>query len=370
MIAGGSFNGIVQYWDTRQPNRPAAHSLIEESHKDPVWSIKWLQSKSGELLSVSTDGNAFVWDCRLPEKPVEIHKIDEDSLQLQPKNNEGGAKGVLGGLCVDYDPQVGGPSRYMIGTEQGTILSCNRKGKTQAEKISSNTFNGHHGPVYSVQRNPVFSKYFLSVGDWTARLWFEDFKFMPMFSTFYHKAYLTCGVWHNVRPGVFFTTRMDGYMDIWDLMLRQTTPALSLQVSDYALHTAKPSPDGRLIAAGGIDGNVTLVELSPSLCTLATDEKNSIGTLFENESLRDKNLDRAVKEKRAGAKQRERRSTHLSEMTRAPMDEEEQLEAIAHKYVSTVQEEKTEGAKHRDNTEADRRKLLEDIEDGMEFREQ
>lgn len=367
LIAGGSWNGVVQFWDTRQPNRPAARSLIEESHKDPVWAVKWLQSKSGELLSVSTDGNVFVWDCRLPEKPVTIHSISEDNVVLQPRNNEGGAKGILGGLCLDYDPLVGGPAKYMIGTEQGTILSCNRKGKTQHEKLGANTFNGHHGPIYAVQRNPTFSKYFLSVGDWSARLWFEDFKFTPMFSTFYHKAYLTCGAWHTVRPGVFFTTRMDGYVDVWDLMLRQTTPSLSFQVSDYALHTLKPSHDGKYVATGGIDGNVSLMELSPSLCTLAPDEKNVIGTLFENESVRDKNLDRAVKEKRAAAKQRERRSTHMTELTKAPADGEVDLDDLSAKYMQKVESEKTGDAEARDDADAQRLRKLEDLEDGMEL---
>ncbi|KPA84631.1 putative dynein [Leptomonas pyrrhocoris] len=367
LIAGGSWNGVVQFWDTRQPNRPAARSLIEESHKDPVWAIKWLQSKSGELLSVSTDGNVFVWDCRLPEKPVTIHSISEDNVVLQPRNNEGGAKGILGGLCLDYDPQVGGPAKYMIGTEEGTVLSCNRKGKTQHEKLGSNTFNGHHGPIYSVQRNPIFSKYFLTVGDWSARLWFEDFKFTPMFSTFYHKAYLTCGAWHTVRPGVFFTTRMDGYLDVWDLMLRQTTPSLSYQVSDYALHTLKPSHCGKYIATGGIDGNVSLMELSPSLCTLATDEKNVIGTLFENESLRDKNLDRAVKEKRANAKQRQRRSTYMAELTKPSTDAEVNLDEVSAQYMDRVEAEKTGDADARDEAYAQRLRALEDLEDGMEL---
>ena len=38
----------------------------------------------------------------------------------------------------------------MVGTEQGAILLCNRKGKTQADKIT-NAFTGHHGPIYSLQ---------------------------------------------------------------------------------------------------------------------------------------------------------------------------------------------------------------------------
>nr|CCC95944.1 unnamed protein product [Trypanosoma congolense IL3000] len=365
IIAGGSWNGVVQYWDTRQPTRPASRSLIETSHKDPVWAVKWLQSKSGELLSVSTDGDVHVWDCRIPDKPLELQRLSDDSLTLLPKNNEGGSKGILGGLCLDYDPQVGGPSKYMIGTEQGTILSCNRKGKTQADKLGPNTFNGHHGPVYSVQRNPFFSKYFLSVGDWTARMWFEDFKFTPLFSTFYHKSYLTSGAWHPVRPGVFFTTRMDGHLDFWDLMLRQSTPALSVQVSDYALHTAKPTSEGKHIAVGGIDGNVTLLELSPSLYTCMPDEKFNIGQLLENQSIRDKNLDRAVKEKRTAARQRQRRSTVLNEQR--GIEPLEDLDKVAEDYRSAVESERKRDTEERVEVESYRQKLLEDIGEGVEF---
>ncbi|CCW70602.1 unnamed protein product [Phytomonas sp. Hart1] len=370
-IAGGSWNGVVQYWDCRQPNRPAAHSLVDESHKDPVWAVRWLQSKSGELLSVSTDGNVYVWDCRLPDKPSEIHSIADDNLVLQPKSTDGAGRcDVLGGLCLDYDPQVGGPSKYMIGTEQGVILSCNRKGKTHQEKIGSNSFVGHHGPVYSVQRNPSFSKYFLSVGDWTARLWFEDFKFAPTFSTFYHEAYLTSGAWHPVRPGVFFTTRMDGHLDIWDLMLRQTTPSLSLHVSDYALHALKPSHDGRVVATGGIDGNVTLLELSPSLCGLAPDERNVIGQLFENESLRDKNLERAFKEKRAAARQRaSHRGSTRGSIVKPNEGDLGDLETVARQYLDGVNKEKEEEIQARTEIDEVRDKLFKDIEDGVDLGE-
>lgn len=61
------------------------------------------------------------------------------------------------------------PTKFMVGTEQGSIFTCNRKAKTPAEKIVS-VYPGHHGPVYALQRNPFFPKNFLSVGDWTARV--------------------------------------------------------------------------------------------------------------------------------------------------------------------------------------------------------
>ena len=36
--------------------------------------------------------------------------------------------------------------------------------------------SGHMGPVYHISRNPQFPKIFLTVGDWTARVWSEDIK--------------------------------------------------------------------------------------------------------------------------------------------------------------------------------------------------
>lgn len=65
------------------------------------------------------------------------------------------------------------PTKFMVGTEQGIVVSCNRKAKTSAEKIVC-TFSGHHGPIYALQRNPFYPKNFLTVGDWTARIWSEE----------------------------------------------------------------------------------------------------------------------------------------------------------------------------------------------------
>ena len=42
------------------------------------------------------------------------------------------------------------PTKFMVGTEQGVILSCNRKAKTPQDKIT-NAFTGHHGPIYALQ---------------------------------------------------------------------------------------------------------------------------------------------------------------------------------------------------------------------------
>lgn len=46
----------------------------------------------------------------------------------------------------------------------------------------------------------------------------------------YHSAYLTSGCFSPTRAGVFFVTRMDGVMDIWDHFYRQNEVAYSHKV--------------------------------------------------------------------------------------------------------------------------------------------
>ena len=80
----------------------------------------------------------------------------------------------------------------MLGTDQGVALGCSRKAKCQAEYIL-NTYQAHYGPVRALQRNPCYTKVivdsnfllhqltshlyfqnFLTIGDWSARVWSED----------------------------------------------------------------------------------------------------------------------------------------------------------------------------------------------------
>lgn len=185
----------------------------------------------------------------------------------------------------------------MVGTEQGIVISCNRKAKTPAEKIVC-TFYGHHGPIYALQRNPFYPKNFLTVGDWTARIWSEDSRESSIMWTKYHMAYLSDGAWSPVRPAVFFTTKMDGTLDIWDLVFKQCDPALSLKVCDDPLFCLRVQDTGCLIACGSELGTTTLLEVSSSLSTLQRNEKNIASSIFERETRREKILEARNREMR------------------------------------------------------------------------
>lgn len=56
-LVSGQFNGQVAMWDTRRSNEPCEYSVIENSHRDPVHNVLWINSKTGtEFFSGSTDG--------------------------------------------------------------------------------------------------------------------------------------------------------------------------------------------------------------------------------------------------------------------------------------------------------------------------
>lgn len=51
----------------------------------------------------------------------------------------------------------------------------------------------------------------------------------------YQMSYLTDACWSPVRPSVFTTVKMDGTLDVWDVLFKQNDPTLSLKVSRVAL---------------------------------------------------------------------------------------------------------------------------------------
>ncbi len=90
------------FWDTRKGAYPVDTSPIEKSHRDPVYSLSWVQSKSGTeffskiflfffhflysycMIGVSTDGQVFWWDTRKLNEPTESLLLDPVSRVLFP----------------------------------------------------------------------------------------------------------------------------------------------------------------------------------------------------------------------------------------------------------------------------------------------
>eukprot|EP00611_Tribonema_gayanum_P022017 TRINITY_DN4346_c0_g2_i3.p1 TRINITY_DN4346_c0_g2~~TRINITY_DN4346_c0_g2_i3.p1 ORF type:complete len:599 (+),score=167.96 TRINITY_DN4346_c0_g2_i3:195-1991(+) len=293
-LVGGSYNGLINFFDLRKPGGltgtclPLESSVIEKSHHDPVYDVFWVSSKTGnQCCSVSTDGQMMWWDTRRLAEPTDV-------LQLATDSKGGGM--VLGGSSMEYN-QEAGPTKYLVGTEQGIVLQINLRNRKQNNGISVFDMQAgkHHGPIYSVQRNPAQNKFFMTVGDWTARIWAEDIK-TPIMTTKYHGAYLTGGCFSPTRAGVFYVTRMDGVVDVWDYYYRQNEVAYSHKVGDAALSSiavqGSAQAGGRLVAVGDVNGTVSLLEVCESLAVgQGAQEKAAIGAMFEREMKQEKNLE-------------------------------------------------------------------------------
>ncbi|CAF1064150.1 unnamed protein product [Adineta steineri] len=272
----------VCIFDTRKGNAPVEQSLIENSHRDPVYKTIWLHTKlETEFFSASTDGKIFWWDTRRLSEPVETLILDID--------RKGRIENSYGAMSLDYEPTM--PMKFMVGTEQGSIVACNRKGQTNADKIG-HVYAGHSGPVYALQRHPHCLKNFLSIGDWTVRIWSEEVRDDCIMLTRPSMYALTDGQWSPTRSSIFFTTKMNGTLDIWDILFKQNEPTVSVKVTNEPLHCLRvQEPHGRLIACGSQNGTVTLLELSNNLCVQRKNEKSLVNGMFDRETRRTKILE-------------------------------------------------------------------------------
>mmetsp|Transcript_65783 Transcript_65783/g.173663 ORF Transcript_65783/g.173663 Transcript_65783/m.173663 type:complete len:566 (+) Transcript_65783:113-1810(+) len=322
VLVGGSYNGLVCTFDTRKGPSPVETSLIEKSHRDPVYDIAFLAGKTAfECASTSTDGQVLWWDIRKPEP------IDQLFLEDKTPGYEGR---LMGGVSMEYTTAGG---KFLIGTEQGKIVSCNRKAKNPADRIGA-MYEGHFGPVYALQRNLFFPKYFLTIGDWTVRLWNEEIRH-PVMTSKYSKNYVLDARWSPTRPGVFVTTKMDGTLDVWDYYYKQNDPTLSLQVDDDGLFTVNVQEQGQYLATGSVDGSVYLLELCESLMVMQSNEKIAVSQMLERESKREKNLEVRAKELRQ--KEKKQAESAADDMMENKVPWEEQLKEVEEKFWTSVQ---------------------------------
>ncbi|GMI57838.1 hypothetical protein ScalyP_jg11939 [Parmales sp. scaly parma] len=348
-LVGGSYNGLVTFYDLRKPNAPEKQcmafesSVIEKSHHDPVYDVFWISSKTGnQCASVSTDGQMMWWDTRRLGEPT-------DTLELATDSKGGGM--TLGGSSMEYNTEAG-PTKYLVGTEQGVVLSINLRNRKTNNGVAvyDNGPGKHHGPIYSIQRNPTHNKFFMTVGDWTARIWVEDLK-TPIMTTKYHNSYLTSGCWSPTRAGVFYVTRMDGVVDIWDYFYRQNEVAYSHKVGDVALSTISvqgtTQQGGRLVAVGDINGTVSLLEVCDSLAVQQPNEKLAINGMFDRETKQEKNLELRERDlKRAKAAEEEANNKEAADKKDGKDEKmEELLRKVDADFLSMIKEAEDDESK-------------------------
>jgi len=289
-LVGGMTHGSLSLWDIRQGSLPVWTSAIEKSHHDAVSSVKWISSKTAfECVSVSADGTAMTWDTRSNTEPIE-----SISLTPSPEMIPEGFTGPFGGCSLDY--HTGVPTKYMVGTVEGLVLTVNRKSNDPNNRISG-VFPGHYGPVYAVRRHPTDTKYFCSVSDWCCRFFTEDNK-TPLLTIPAQRNYLTNAVWGLSRTSVVYTGNAVGGIDAWDLIQSLKEPVCSINVGSCPVYSMAVESTGQFLLTGDADGTATLLELNEPLRNISASERSLFNGMMSREAKRVKNYDQYLKEQK------------------------------------------------------------------------
>jgi dynein intermediate chain 2, axonemal len=310
LLGSGQRNGQFALFDVRQGPEAVGVTDLRQSHSDCLTSLAWTQSKTGtEFMTAGLDGNVIWWDSRRLNERVETLTLKErnagntSSSSAQQAAAAATTEGpCFAATCLEYSIAAG-PAKFMVGTSSGAVLSGNRRAKTPADRITG-SFRGHVGPIVSLSRHPFFPKHFLSIGDWTARVWSEDLH-TPLITTPYRPSYYSAGAWSQNRPSVFYCTAADGCLEAWDLLKSYSEPVLTSNAADCAL-TCLAVQDSNatqgLLAVGCKDGTTLLVKPSAGLAQSQGDEKAAFSAMMERETGREKALEKAGKEAKARAR--------------------------------------------------------------------
>ncbi|XP_023324346.1 dynein intermediate chain 3, ciliary [Eurytemora carolleeae] len=182
IIAGGLYNGQVCVWDVRVGSHVQNIVPVPFSHTEPVYGLVWTNVKSGkELQTCSPDGTIKWWDIRNLDKPTETLILD---IENKDTRSPGDIDAALEGSVLEYEHTI--PAKYMVATSQGVILNCSKKARSQPE-VFGKRYSAHTGDIVALQRCKIFPKNFLTVGDYTAKIWSEDIDESPLIS-------LNCGI--------------------------------------------------------------------------------------------------------------------------------------------------------------------------------
>ncbi|KAJ8725984.1 hypothetical protein PYW07_000682 [Mythimna separata] len=334
VLVSALISGQVAAFDERTPLAAVALSPAHEAHRDAVRNVLFINSKSGqEFFSGGTDGALKWWDLRRLDAPTE--QLCLDMVKAQEPQSMSRAKGVS---VLEFEPTM--PTRFMVGTEDGLVLTGNRKAKTVADKISGK-FDAHWGPVWALKRNPGFLKNFLTVGDWSARVWSEDCKESAILWTPPGRQSITDGAWSPTRFSLMLLAQTSGVLTLWDLLKRHHEPLLSLQVCEEPLAKVVPHDAGALVACGSRRGNVYLLELSAALAGCGKQDKALLTQVLEREARRERILEARLREIKLRLRKAEEPSPAASLASADGAAADADLEAAAAEYAAVVRKELT-----------------------------
>lgn len=327
IVIGGTISGQVCFWDTSLvndknkidmlPKQKEAHELltltnsgINDSHKGPVKSICWLPGKVRverknyfvlleeekgvtQVSTLSEDGLILFWETHFttdksPYKNSEFIWQPLLRVQMTRPDNRNEMGGSFHYLSLKQDHSL-----IWATNDHGDLVQVDWAARSMddskpesVKKMYSCDVNFR--PATALDVSPFFSDIILTVHDFHFSIWKNGCE-TPVYTSYFHSTYLTCGSFSPTRPAVIFIGRSDGRIDIWDFLDQSHKESLFFNLTSQKLTLirfleVKRTP--QLVAVGDYLGNVHVLEVARQTPKDLEREKKTIYGFWSSEEER------------------------------------------------------------------------------------
>ncbi|KAK2157176.1 hypothetical protein LSH36_196g03010 [Paralvinella palmiformis] len=295
--------GLVLFWDTRPPKTYGGHEKQKDLMKNPMGvpdtfkhlDLTWKPMLKVNLYKSEPGGDHAPTKFSISERHGDKTNFSDDGDQ----DKENSANTMAGGFTMGAT-QTGSAKRtlkniktqFYCGTEDGEIVYVDWMPQKDQDtgKLQTPKPDYYHaimdGPIVTLQRSPFFKDIVLCVGGWTFSLWKEGVTTGSILSSCASSKRLTAGYWSPSRPAVFYITKQDGSVDIWDLLDRTHEPSMNQSVSPAPITSIYPfqvTNKQHLLAVGDNSGTLHILEIPWSLRQPTPNELQGVANYFDRE---------------------------------------------------------------------------------------
>lgn len=300
VVAGGSFNGEIQVWDTGREDETviATSGMGSDSHREPVSKVLWTLDSSSkgtkyQILSISGDGKVLVWQMTPGSRDLKLvggFILQTDSVPRSMRLSKARGDAEMGVTSMSFSHED--RTLFVLGSEAGGVFKCSMTSRgPPVTNVQSSVplrspvtfaFFPHFGPVFSVDCSPYHRNLFLTCGtDASVRL-YSMLQSKPLFSVEPGAGYLFRVRWSPSRPLVFSVVTADGRLLTYDLKVDRINPVVTLDVTtdkspvyslEYNLQRRQT------LATGDSLGRIKIWRLSDELTTQSNREEEFLAVI-------------------------------------------------------------------------------------------
>ncbi|CAH8475140.1 unnamed protein product [Heterobilharzia americana] len=259
-------NGEILLWDIRSDKSPLAidktSDLIQPAMNVPrtfsALDMKWKPLLRIHLFKTDPGSNYALTKFSIREmqgdRKILFSSTKDKNTNIVDSTNKS-------------HPLPNANTHIFAGTEDGDIVYVDwiphkdqDTGKMQTPKPEF-CASRHDGPINYLGRSPFDASLILAIGGWIWTMWKEGNNNGPIIESGHAIKPLTGGSWSPTRPSVFYVCRVDGSLEVWDLIDKTHEPVMIQSVSAHPLTALSvwDTPRRQFIATGDTQGTLQLL---------------------------------------------------------------------------------------------------------------